>query len=488
VRRKVLIVLWAIAILVLATLKSSPAPFTFLERGSVEFWILLVAFCLTSISLFKPLNSKAIDWLHAALVLLLFLMRPRSAFIGRDGCLIILFLYLSFYVSVRFRIQTRWKILIISSLAALVLINWLSSISINHEKKLSRNSALLDYEDVIGQDNQGGFLKANMNDEWVGEFPHSRIVTDAFGFRTSGKTKKGKEPNHLRIIFIGDSFVVGLRTDQSQTIGALLQRQLQPKFGNRPLEVLLAGQDNPVHYCWYIEHHALEFRPDLILVGLTLGNDFSVAYLTLRGWSVDSDQIQPSFLPQEAYNDHYLRNALIKIDRTLLQWPAYELIRRVIHPYGIYSWNRDYPGRLSTVDVSSGLAYFYSLHPVPMIEQSFQDVFTLIKKMRKLCSDSGVDFALVIVPQRFQVNDDEWKAALFDYGLNENAFDRYRPNKKVLEFCDKNQIRCLDPTQHLRKFNGHLYFLRGDMHLNSKGQAAVANFLADHLVNRWHEQ
>src|SRR5207302_1903964 len=82
----------------------------------------------------------------------------------------------------------------------IILLNLAAGAKLNHEKH--KEAGLIDYGDVIGRNNPGGFLQAGLNTEWLGERAHSRIVTDRFGFRTTQNIQQSKPSNVFRIIFI----------------------------------------------------------------------------------------------------------------------------------------------------------------------------------------------------------------------------------------------------------------------------------------------
>jgi hypothetical protein len=479
VARLLLLLFWTLTTLLLLTSQPSK-PFVLLEKGTADYWIILLLFLLSSVLVFFKPKQNAFVLPHLFLVLFIFVIRPRSGFFGRDGSLLILLTYIVLLVWFATRVRLQAKVLVASSLVALIVLNFAVTTHLRNERK-AKGSELIDYGDVIGRDHPGGFLEANLNQEWFGEFPHSRIVTDRFGFRTTHTIAHPKETNTIRILFVGDSFVTGLRTDQSQTIGAVLEQTLKSALKDRKVEVLLAGQDNPASARRWMEKHAFEFQPDLILMGLTIGNDIAGTYLEKRNLSIDSGEIQPKALPEDAYETAAHRNFLIKFDRSLQQWDLYKLLRRILQPHGIYSWNQDYPGRVSVFDVSSGLSYFYK-PSLPILEQSIADTMMELARMQELCRRNNVQFVVLLFPQRFQISEREWSAALFDYRLDRRVFDRNLPNNRFQKFFERKDISYIDPAIALRKFDGGAYFPQGDMHFNAAGQAVVGKYAADKLL------
>src|SRR5205823_2513540 len=146
---------------------------------------------------------------------------------------------------------TKLKLLCVGCLVGIMLVNLAATARFNYQKRKASEAGLMDHGDAIGGDHPGGFLHPDLNREWIGEFPHSKIITDSFGFRTARKIEAQKPANTIRILFVGDSFVVGLRTDQEQTIGRNLEKELSARLAGQNVEVLIAGEDNPYAYLDY---------------------------------------------------------------------------------------------------------------------------------------------------------------------------------------------------------------------------------------------
>jgi lysophospholipase L1-like esterase len=87
-----------------------------------------------------------------------------------------------------------------------------------------------------------------------------------------------KEPDVFRILVLGDSFTVGASVHQHESYPAQLQRMLERTTQQR-IEVIntAVGGWGPFQYAQYFAHYGLEFSPDMVIVGLFVGNDISDA-------------------------------------------------------------------------------------------------------------------------------------------------------------------------------------------------------------------
>ncbi|WP_353570174.1 hypothetical protein [Candidatus Albibeggiatoa sp. nov. BB20] len=84
-----------------------------------------------------------------------------------------------------------------------------------------------------------------------------------------------KPDNVFRILLLGDSFTIGAKMREEQAYPHLLENQLNQHVKNKKIEVVNAGVGGwqPFHYAQYYEHYGQQFQPDMVLVGLFIGND-----------------------------------------------------------------------------------------------------------------------------------------------------------------------------------------------------------------------
>ena len=84
------------------------------------------------------------------------------------------------------------------------------------------------------------------------------------------------------------------------------------------------------------------------------------------------------------------------------------------------------------------------------------------------------------------MNPKDWENTSHAYGLDHASFDLDAPNKRILAFCDQLHIDCLDLLSLLRQAVGrHLFFPRGDMHLNKSGQRIVAEGMKGYILQSY---
>ena len=83
-----------------------------------------------------------------------------------------------------------------------------------------------------------------------------------------------KPPGVFRILLIGDSFTVGANVQEAEAYGQVLERLLNTS-AEQKVEVVNTGVGgwSPFQYAQFLKHYGAQYEPDLVLVGLFVGND-----------------------------------------------------------------------------------------------------------------------------------------------------------------------------------------------------------------------
>ena len=360
-----------------------------------------------------------------------------------------------------------------------------------------------DYGDVwrTGGFAPGGSLKENFDAMVIGPYGNTvRWKNNAQGFRNDYETTP--EPGHdvVRLISIGDSFTAGYRLAQNETFSFLLEQYLNSQSDGSNYEVLIAAVDDPTAGLDYLSSTGLSFKPKLVLHGVTLGNDIAQAYTSLSPggkYTLDNETGRIEINPSQTVGfSHGLEKLLIPaacrnpteksfLDRRSITYHVLKQLSRRGRGEAILSWyDKENP---KLFDPSNGLGA-YLKDPPREIQESYQHLFRTLRSLKKVLADQGVDFAVVVFPQRFQTQEGDWTYTVEDYRLNEACFDLNQPNKLIADFCVKNDIICIDPTPALiaahRKAGKSLYCPQGDMHLNADGNRVIFEALKNEVYRQ----
>lgn len=102
--------------------------------------------------------------------------------------------------------------------------------------------------------------------------PHSSADMNRYGFRDREFPKKRAADGPVRILFLGDSFVMGLNVPSKRTWPKALEKTLGSGFEVMNLGVVGYGPDQSLTQ---LEDQALDFDPDVVVLSIFAANDFN---------------------------------------------------------------------------------------------------------------------------------------------------------------------------------------------------------------------
>jgi hypothetical protein len=390
-------------------------------------------------------------------------------------------------------------------------------------RTFSSSQQPLDYGDVYRTEGlgPGGFLRANFDalveDGYGGKV---RWTNNSQGFRNNKDFSVPPAATTYRILSMGDSFTGGYRVGQDQTFSNLLQQRLSAR---RPhdIEVMVCVVEDPLTGLYYLASRGAEYSPDLVLLGVTLGNDLAQVYANM-GQTYGLTEDAPFVVRLDEQPEHQAWVASLTVltlpDDCLLPRSSANVQAKPVWS-DIYPWWKSDGLRLArlisqarrrvSIEApqtvvsnweeygaprlfdSNGLGIFLK-RPASEIQAAYDGLFATLAAYRQFCRSRDLDLLVAIFPQRFQVQDRDWQKTLEVYGLREECFDRELPNLRIREFCERQGIDCVDTTQQLRStFEGSgksLYLPHHDMHWNAQGHAAVADVLTTAVDRMIEEQ
>ncbi len=129
-------------------------------------------------------------------------------------------------------------------------------------------------------------------------------------------------------------------------------------------------------------------------------------------------------------------------------------------------------------DPVNGLGFFMK-DPIEEIETAYQELFQVLSGYKEFLGKQKIPLYIFLLPQVFQVQEKNWEWALAEYGLKKSCFDLNEPNKRIMDFCNKAGLNCIDPTTRMKqshiKTTTNYYLPLGDMHWNAEGHRAFVD-------------
>jgi hypothetical protein len=295
-----------------------------------------------------------------------------------------------------------------------------------------------------------------------------------------------KAPGAFRILGLGDSFAVNdyyLQKNYHNFLAAALKAG-----GYGHAEVLNAGVPGtgPGYYWHILEKYGTAWKPDLVLVGFFVGNDFEEMEFTfLRGPFIkEPGDPFKRWMGYLHFHNLWVYKA-IKSQWTLLsenRQKAREKKETGGAPEGLFS-------RQAHLNVEKHRMWVFEKSRRPDLDSLWQRNADLLLKIKEWCAQRQAPLVIVLLPDEFQVDGDLRREIYQTYHLNADNVDLEYPNRLVGDYCRRQGILCLDllPSFQEQAATRTLYKLR-DTHWNEAGNRlageVIFNFLAQHHLIR----
>lgn len=132
----------------------------------------------------------------------------------------------------------------------------------------------------------------------------------------------------------------------------------------------------------------------------------------------------------------------------------------------------------------------YAKNPSAETAEAWSVTRGLLKQMKEDSESHGANFLIFHVPARMSIYAGEWEGFTWNYALAAEDWDARQVSRDLMQFCDRESIRCIDPTDQfvettkaLAPHGSRLYYQR-DEHWNPNGHRLAATVLADYVSNQ----
>lgn len=294
------------------------------------------------------------------------------------------------------------------------------------------------------------------------------------------------ETGVFRVLLFGDSFSEshGLSLEKSlpKQIELHLQKELDRRNIQIKAEVINAsfGGYSPYHYWKSYGRWKSTFKPNLVLIGFYMGNDFQCEDQNIRyeiadgeivGWSSgDSAPV--------TRRENPIRN--------LRKWLAshselYVLMRN-------FFYYNDILGFLTSkakAQESAGQLKPYLVPEQKEIRPEREKCFGYLKRLKEEAASDGVPVALITIPVKLEIDRKYLEGIVKTQGIDTKNVDLEQPYKALSEFCGSVNIALMNPSDALKTHNvNETCYFRYDGHWNAKGIEVAAIS----VVRQWKGQ
>ncbi len=324
-------------------------------------------------------------------------------------------------------------------------------------------------------------LQPNSCWTWTVGFPstlgpafHRQIEINSLGYRDREFSWE-KPADTYRVLFLGDSFVMGWGVQMHETVGRQLELLLQEHLPGKKVEVINAAfacAYSPDTYYVYLKHYGLSLRPDLVLSTFLPRGDLKEMRLNER---IPGDDGLPARVMSriDSVDDAtHLRRRIfpsrvplqLKRLSALLDWTIHQA-----RPYIVGRGDQD------------ALRFLRDPHHGGYGAAWTVAAECLAGACRLLqAQPRAIPYLLILIPEPYEVHQDFWaKSGLtFDPTL----YAETRPQRSARAMAEREGIPFLDLIPGFReaKDQGPLYF-PSHAHWNQAGHRRAAELIAEAL-------
>lgn len=327
----------------------------------------------------------------------------------------------------------------------------------------------------------------------LAEHPDGYFVfrTNAQGLRRDEDVAIPKPAGLFRILVLGDSQTEGY-VNNAEHYPQVLESRLR-QAGIAQVEVLNAGvgaYEAAYYYYWYLVH-GVALEPDLVLVGLYLGNDLGDLTPPTAAREDDNGDLIIDWDLQSRYYARLARDWLLDHSELLAGLADGRLS---LHLPGRPREDNRSPGLRRLLGECWGCWYQHFRQGAwtdPQRAPEVQGKLTeMLAEFRQQVTRHGGQLAVVPIPSKAMVEPDDEPAALARaqalLGLTDEDMASFaRTHEIALAAAVAASVPVVDPSPVLATAAEHerLYYRR-DWHLTPAGHRALGEFLADTLLDQ----
>lgn len=319
------------------------------------------------------------------------------------------------------------------------------------------------------------FFLGNQDPDTLGEFSDFT----SRGYLTEQVFKKPK--GVFRIMGLGDSFAVyPPNNNPKHNYNFILEEKFAAAYPGK-VGIVNAGMPGvgPGYYWRILEKYGDRIKPDLVMVGFFVGNDFTESELFIVIGNFISE---PKDLKKKMVRYFEVRNSRLGklVNR---KYTAYceerrrtrEVEDKGVRDNGVFSEE-------TFLHMEKNRSWIFDKKNRPALERDWQQCARLIAQMKQWCDHRKIDLVLMVFPDQVQVDEDLRSRLTKKYHLTAESLDLNYPNSLIAGFCRENHLHCLDllaPFQEKNKLRP-LYALR-DSHWNEAGNRLAAELIYKYL-------
>ena len=313
-------------------------------------------------------------------------------------------------------------------------------------------------------------------------------LTNQFGFNDRDYSLQ-KASGVFRIVVVGDSF--GWNGGLEDNYTAILERKFETRDGAHKLDVINTGYPgtHTAEQLSMLKRFALQYNPDLVILGFFAGNDFFDAdpnrkRIVVNKYFLDIDkryELRVLGYPIVA------RSRLWLFLKNRFESEAMNAEARREGEAMAAATGQPKPFLNLTTETYLGfqrarLEFFNRTTSANRFGAHTAHIFKAIDEMNELLKSKGIRFMVAIYPDEFQVSPVQFEAVVEHFRLKKEDYDLDLAQNLLKTFLESKHISYLDMLDRFRTeaSRRELYLYR-NTHWNDAGNNLAADVLFQYL-------
>lgn len=288
--------------------------------------------------------------------------------------------------------------------------------------------------------------------------PSSKPGINPQGYRDSPfqKDKADKQ----RILFLGDSFIMGDNVAPDETIPQVLEKLLSPAYDVMNMGIVGYGPDQSL---LQLKKDGLKYQPDMVILSIYCANDYN-DLIKNRLININSDgTLRLSH-----------QNAVAE---ALSKWQIVNLWHYLLYKFGF----SEGPKELFTLLFGDGYDHTFLTDPQSQVSRIKMALMrTILHDLKRTLAGQNIELFVLILPSYDNMQNDRMFKA-----LNLGPEKYFMLENITAKIAESEGIAHLNIFPKLMERRGsQIIYQEGDEHLNAAGTAMVAEILREELIER----
>ncbi|MBP0010367.1 MULTISPECIES: alginate O-acetyltransferase AlgX-related protein [unclassified Roseofilum] len=314
------------------------------------------------------------------------------------------------------------------------------------------------------------------------------LGSNRFGFNDQDYPLE-RVPGTVRMMIVGDSFNWAGGLEGNYT--TLLENQFAQTPDLPPVEVINAGypMTHAGEQLIMLQKFGLQYQPDLVVLGVFVGNDF-----------IDADPYRKRIVVNDTQIDIDKRNEIQILGYPIIfksrlwmfieqKYKVFQETAQIEQPAWANPTPQEEQGTFTEetfLKIQRARLEFCNLraHTEGKYDDRIKYLFDSITQMKQLLAERQIEFKVAIYPDEFQVSQALADQLFEMYQLNREDYDLNLMQKLLIEFLDREGISYIDMLDQFRQVGQTqtLYLLR-DTHWNLAGNQLASEILYQNLLD-----